>query len=58
MKKNYVLADIKFVYDNIEINPLDNQPHSELLSRETIKEAKLINMFVKVDLCWIKKITG
>jgi len=46
-EKNYVLADIKFVYDNIEINPLDNQPHSELLSRETIKEAKLINMFVK-----------
>ncbi len=46
-EKNYILANVKFIYDNIEINPLDNQKHEELLSRNTIKETKLLNMLVK-----------
>ena len=45
--RNYILADIRFIYNNIEINPLDNEKHDELLSRNTIKESKLLNMFVK-----------
>ena len=45
--KNYILADIRFLYGDVEINPLNNEKHDELLSRNTIKEAKLLNMFVK-----------
>lgn len=43
--QNYIVADIRFVYEEIEINPLENK--SIDLSRNTIKEAKLLNMFVK-----------
>ena len=46
-EQNYILADIRFIYGDVEINPLDNQKHDELLSRNAIKEAKLLNMFVK-----------
>lgn len=45
--QNYILADIKFIYDDIEINPLENIQHPEILSRNTIKETKLLNMFIK-----------
>ena len=45
--KNYILADIRFLYGDVEINPLNNEKHDGLLSRNTIKEAKLLNMFVK-----------
>ena len=44
---NYVLADIRFIYGDVEINPLDSKRQVEVLSRNTIKESKLINMFVK-----------
>lgn len=44
---NYVLADIRFIYGDVEINPLDSKKQVEALSRNTIKESKLINMFVK-----------
>lgn len=44
---NYVLADIRFIYGDVEINPLDSKKQEEVLSRNTIKESKLINMFVK-----------
>lgn len=46
-EKNYLIADIKFIYDDIEINPLENKKNEEILSRNTIKETKLLNMFVK-----------
>ena len=46
-EQGYVLADIRFIYGDIEVNPLDNEKHDELLSRNTIKESKLLNMFVK-----------
>lgn len=46
-EKNYILADVRFVYDNIEVNPLENQKYKETLSRNTIKETKLLNMLVK-----------
>ena len=46
-EKNYILADVKFIYDDIEINPLDNKQHPEILSRNTIRENKLLNMFIK-----------
>ena len=45
--QNYILADIRFIYDDVTINPLENVPHPELLSRNTIKESKLLDMFVK-----------
>ena len=45
--KNYILADIRFLYGDVEINPLNNEKHDGLLSRNTIKEAKLLNMFVR-----------
>ena len=46
-EQGYVLADIRFIYGDIEVNPLNNEKHDELLSRNTIKESKLLNMFVK-----------
>ena len=45
--QNYILADIRFIYDDVTINPLENVEHPELLSRNTIKESKLLDMFVK-----------
>ncbi len=46
-EKNYILADVRFVYDNVEINPLDEKDHNVQLPRNTIKEDKLLNMLVK-----------
>ena len=46
-EQGYVLADIRFIYGDIEVNPLDNKKYENLLSRNTIKETKLLNMFVK-----------
>ena len=45
--KNYIIADVRFVYDNIEINPLSNKKVKNEPSRNTVKEEKLINMFVR-----------
>lgn len=46
-EKNYIVANIKFVYEDIEINPLENKTQNIKISRNTIKESKLIDMFVK-----------
>lgn len=46
-EKKYILADVRFLYGEVEINPLDTQKYDESLSRNTIKESKLLNMFVK-----------
>lgn len=46
-EKNYILADIKFNYDDIEFNPLEGKEPEGILSRNTIKEEKLLNMFIK-----------
>ena len=41
------VSPARFIYANIEVNPLDNKKYDDLLSRNTIKESKLLNMFVK-----------
>ncbi|MGN1326678.1 MAG: DEAD/DEAH box helicase [Clostridia bacterium] len=46
-EKNYILADVKFNYDDIEFNPLESNEPEGILSRNTIKETKLLNMFIK-----------
>lgn len=45
-EQNYVIADIRFIYDETEINPLEEKAYPEIISRNTIKEAQLLNMFV------------
>ena len=55
--QNYVLANIKFIYGDIEINPLDSKLDEEQLkvSRNSIKESKLLNMFIKSGFMFDQK---
>lgn len=46
-EQNYILANIEFIYGNVKINPLENKKQDENLSRNTVKESKLLNMFIK-----------
>ena len=46
-EKNYVVAEVRFIYDDVEINPLDGKNYPEVVSRNSIKEAKLLNMLVE-----------
>lgn len=46
-EKNYVVAEIRFIYDDVEINPLDGKNYPEVVSRNSIKEDKLLNMLVE-----------
>ncbi len=45
--KNYIIADVRFLYEDVEINPLANEKEIKEISRNTVREEKLINMFVK-----------
>ena len=44
---NNIIADVKFCYDDIEFNPLMEVKNEALLSRNLIKESKLLNMLLK-----------
>ena len=45
-EKNYILADIRFEYDNVEINPLDLTENKKI-PRNEVKESILLDMLVK-----------
>ena len=50
--RNYLIANIKFCYDNIEINPIDKQENNDVnrnLLEETIYLNKLINSGFMLD---------
>lgn len=46
-EKNYIVAELKFLYDDVTINPLNEQPEDSKIIRNKIKEARLIDMFVE-----------
>ena len=46
-EKNYIVAELKFLYDDVTINPLNEQPEYSKIIRNKIKEARLIDMFVE-----------
>ena len=45
-EKNYIIADVKFCYENYEFNPLDSKEQVKI-PRNMIAEAKALNMFRK-----------
>ena len=46
-EKNYIVAELKFLYDDVTMNPLNEQPEDSKIIRNKIKEARLIDMFVE-----------
>ena len=46
-EQNYILANIEFIYGDAKFNPLENKKQDENISRNTVKEYKLLNMFIK-----------
>lgn len=44
-KNNYIIADIKFCYDNYEFNPLSNE--SVNIARDVLKESEMLDVFIK-----------
>lgn len=46
-EKNYIVVELKFLYDDVTINPLNEQPEDSKIIRNKIKEARLIDMFVE-----------
>ena len=53
-ENNYIIADIRFVYDEIEINPLDLD-QSINIPRNSVKEAKLVDMLLKSGFMYDQK---
>lgn len=53
-ENNYIIADVRFVYDKIEINPLDLESNINL-PRNTVKENRLLEMFLKSGFLYDKK---
>ena len=45
-KKNYLIADVKFCYENEEFNPLDEKANIQI-PRNKIEETKALNIFRK-----------
>ena len=44
-KNNYVVADIKFCYDNFEFNPLKGEKIE--VARDVLKESEMLDIFIK-----------
>lgn len=44
-KKNYVIADIRFCYENFEFNPLKEENVD--IARDVLKESETLDMFIK-----------
>ena len=53
-ENNYIIADIRFVYDEVEINPLDME-HSVNIPRNSVREAKLVDMLLKSGFMYDQK---
>ena len=44
--RNNILADVRFIYDDNEFNPLNPKEGKNLISRNMIQESKLLNMLL------------
>ena len=44
-KNNYIIADIKFCYDNYEFNPLKEENVN--IARDVLKESEVLDIFIK-----------
>ena len=51
----YVTADIRFVYDDVEINPLNIDEENNSIPRNAVKEAKLLDMLLKTGFMYDQK---
>ena len=51
----YVTADIRFVYDDVEINPLNIDEENNNIPRNAVKEAKLLDMLLKTGFMYDQK---
>ena len=51
---NYIIADVKFVYDDVEINPLNIEENNNI-PRNVIQEGKLIDMLLKTGFMYDQK---
>ncbi len=52
-KNNYVIADIRFCYDNDEFNPLKEEPTD--IARDVLKESEALDVFLKTGFLLDKK---
>ncbi len=50
-----VTADIRFVYDDVEINPLNIDEENNSIPRNAVKEAKLLDMLLKTGFMYDQK---
>ena len=50
-----ILADIRFIYDDVEINPLNIDEKQPVVPRNAVKEAKLIDMLLKTGFMYDQK---
>ena len=53
-EENYIIADIRFVYDDVEINPLDIEQNINI-PRNGVKESKLVDMLLKSGFMYDQK---
>ena len=54
-KNNYIVAEIRFIYDDIEINPLNMEEDENKIPRNTVKESKLLDMLLKTGFMYDQK---
>ena len=54
-ENNYILADIRFLYDDVEMNPLDIDNEVKDVPRNAVKEAKLLDMLLKSGFMYDQK---
>ena len=53
--KNYIIAEIRFIYDEVEINPLNMEEEENKVPRNTVKESTLLDMFLKTGFMYDQK---
>ena len=52
---NNIIADIRFIYDDVEINPLNIDEKQPNVPRNAVKESKLLDMFLKSGFMYDQK---
>lgn len=51
----YIVADIRFVYDEVEINPLNIDEENNSVPRNVVKESRLLDMLLKSGFMYDQK---
>ena len=54
-ENKYIIANIKFIYDEVEINPLDMEEENKKIPRNMVKETKLLDMLLKTGFMYDQK---